>query len=96
MLAAAPGDPPRGGLRPRRRLLWGALLLLVLALLGVLAYLAAEYEEVRDQSALEADAEALASDLRSALVRNVQTLQSLYNVASSPPGWTAPAGEVSR
>ncbi|MBU4519770.1 MAG: PAS domain S-box protein [Gammaproteobacteria bacterium] len=94
MLAAAPGDPPRGGLRPRRRLLWGALLLLVLALLGVLAYLAAEYEEVRDQSALEADAEALASDLRSALVRNVQTLQSLYSIAASPGAWSAPAGEV--
>ncbi|MDO9253846.1 MAG: PAS domain S-box protein [Hydrogenophaga sp.] len=94
MLAAAPGDPPRGSLRPRRRLLWGALLLLVLALLGVLVFLAAEYEEVRDQTALEADAEALASDLRSALVRNVQTLQSLYSIAASPGAWSAPAGEV--
>ncbi|MFW5330362.1 two-component system sensor histidine kinase NtrB [Hydrogenophaga sp. ZJX-1] len=90
----APPAPTPGGLRPRRRLLWVALLLLVLALLGVLVFLAAEYEEVRDQTALEADAEALSSDIRSALVRNVQTLQSLYNVASSPGGWTAPAGEV--
>jgi len=66
----------------------------VLALLGVLVFLAAEYEEVRDQSALEADAEALSSDIRSALVRNVQTLQSLYSLAASPGAWSAPAGEV--
>jgi len=94
MFVAAPGDPPRAGLRPRRRLLWVALVLLVLALLGVLVFLAAEYEEVRDQTALEADAEALASDLRSALVRNVQTLQSLHGIAVSPGAWAGPAGEV--
>ena len=94
MPEVAPREATPGGLRPRRRLLWVALLLLVLALLGVLVFLAAEYEEVRDQSALEADAEALSSDIRSALVRNVQTLQSLYSLAASPGAWSAPAGEV--
>jgi len=94
MPEVAPREATPSGLRPRRRLLWAALLLLVLALLGVLVFLAAEYEEVRDQSALEADAEALSSDIRSALVRNVQTLQSLYSIAASPGAWTAPAGEV--
>ena len=41
-------------LRSRRWLLWGALLGLVVALLGVLVFLATEYEQQRDQAALEA------------------------------------------
>ena len=48
-------------LASRRWLLWGALLLLVVALLVVLVFLAAEYEEGRDQSALEADVAATAT-----------------------------------
>ncbi len=84
----------RTGLRPRRRLLWGALLLLVMALLGALAYLAAAFEEARDQDALETDAQALASDIRSSLLRNVQTLQSLHSTAPTPGSWPTPAAEV--
>ncbi len=79
---------------PRRWLLWGALLLLVLTLLGVLVFLAAEYEEARDQEALERDAGTLVSDIRSGLVRNVQTLQSLHSVAPTPDSWDNPAAEV--
>ena len=79
---------------PRRSLLWGALLLLVLALLGTLAYLAAAYEKARDQEALESDALALASDIRSGLLRNVQTLQSLHSVAPTPGSWPTPSAEV--
>jgi two-component system, LuxR family, sensor histidine kinase DctS len=79
---------------PRRWLLWGALLLLVLALLGVLVFLAAEYEDARDQEALERDAGTLASDIRSGLVRNVQTLQSLHSVAPTADSWDNPAAEV--
>jgi two-component system, LuxR family, sensor histidine kinase DctS len=79
---------------PRRWLLWGALLLLVATLLGVLVFLAAEYEEARDQEALERDANALASDIRSGLVRNVQTLQSLHSVAPSADSWQGPAAEL--
>ena len=70
-------------LRSRRWLLWGALLALVLALLAVLVFLAAEYEQQRDQAALEADAAVVTSDIRSGLLRNVQTLQSLHSVAPS-------------
>lgn len=81
-------------LRSRRWLLWGALLALVLALLGVLVFLAAEYEEGRDQTALEADAVAVVSELRSSLLRNVQTLQSLHSVAPSAGSWGAPAAEL--
>ena len=79
---------------PRRWLLWGALLLLVLALLGVLVFLAAKYEEVRDQEALERDAVTLASDIRGGLVRNVQTLQSLHSVAPTTGSWQDPAADL--
>ncbi len=81
-------------LRSRRWLLWGALLALVLALLAVLVFLAAEYEETRDQEALDADAAVIASDIRSGLLRNVQTLQSLHSVAPSEDTWQAPAAEL--
>lgn len=86
--------PARSSLRSRRWLLWGALLLLVGALLGVLVFLAGEYEEGRDQAALERDATTVASDIRSGLVRNVQTLQSLHSVAPTPDSWLEPAAEV--
>lgn len=81
-------------LRSRRWLLWGALLALVLALLAVLVFLAAAYEQGRDQAALEQDAAALVSDVRSGLLRNVQTLQSLHSVAPSADSWAAPAAEL--
>jgi two-component system sensor histidine kinase DctS len=84
----------REGLRSRRWRLWAALLLLVLLLLAVLVFLAAEYEESRDQAALEQDAAAVASDIRGNLVRNVQTLQSLYSVAPTADSWDGPAAEL--
>ena len=92
--ASSPLPRTRHLLPSRRWRLWGALLLLVLLLLGVLVFLAAEYEEGRDQAALEADAVAVASDMRSALVRNVQTLQSLHSVAPTPDSWVGPAAEL--
>jgi two-component system, LuxR family, sensor histidine kinase DctS len=81
-------------LASRRWLLWGALLLLVVALLVVLVFLAAEYEEGRDQSALDTDVATAASDIRAGLLRNVQTLQSLHSVAPTATSWQAPAAEV--
>ena len=77
-----------------RWLLWGALLLLTAALLSVLVFLAAEYELSRDQAQLEEDVATVAGDIRSALLRNVQTLQSLHSVAPSPSAWNAPASEL--
>lgn len=77
-----------------RWLLWGALLLLTAALLSVLVFLAAEYELSRDQAQLEEDVATVAGDIRSALLRNVQTLQSLHSVAPSPNAWNAPASEL--
>ena len=81
-------------LRSRRWQLWAALLLLVGALLGVLVFLAAEYEESREQTLLERDAELLVNELRNELLRNVQTLQSLQSNAPSPDSWSVPAAEV--
>lgn len=84
----------RESLRSLRWRLWAALLLLVVTLLGVLVFLAAEYEEARDQNALEQDAASLVSDIRSNLVRNVQTLQSLHSVAPTADSWAFPAAEL--
>ena len=64
------------------------------SLLVVLVFLAAEYEQQRDQTALEADATGVVSDIRSGLLRNVQTLQSLYSVAPTADSWTAPAADL--
>jgi two-component system, LuxR family, sensor histidine kinase DctS len=89
-----PAAAPHSSLRSRRWLLWGALLLLVGLLLGVLVFLAAEYEEGRDQAALERDADQVANDIRSELFRNVQTLQSLHSVAPTDGSWAAPAAEL--
>jgi len=77
-----------------RWLLWAMLLLLVGMLLTVLVFLAAEYEEASDQAELDQDAAALASDIRSALLRNVQTLQSLHVTALTPEAWTARSAGV--
>ncbi|HEX5737899.1 MAG TPA: PAS domain-containing sensor histidine kinase, partial [Hydrogenophaga sp.] len=90
----SPSGRARSALRSRRWLLWGALLLLVALMLGVMVFLAREYEEARDQASVERDAAAVASDIRSALIRNVQTLQSLHSVVPTPDSWMAPASEV--
>jgi two-component system sensor histidine kinase DctS len=81
-------------LRSRRGGLWLALLLLVALLLGVLVFLASQFEAARDRAALERDATALASDIRRGLMRNVQTLQALHGNVPQAEDWKAPAGEL--
>jgi two-component system sensor histidine kinase DctS len=81
-------------LRSRRGGLWVALLLLVAVLLGVLVFLASQFEEARDRAALERDATALASDIRAQLMRNVQTLQALHSSVPRAEDWEAPASEL--
>lgn len=83
-----------GALRSRRGGLWLALLLLVAVLLGVLVFLAGQFEAERDRAALERDATALASDIRGELMRNVQTLQALHSQVPLAEDWEAPAGEL--
>ncbi|MBL0944953.1 MAG: PAS domain S-box protein [Hydrogenophaga sp.] len=74
--------------------LWGALLLLVGALLTVLVFLAAEYEVGRDQASLDQEALDVASDIRSDLLRNVQSLQALNAFAPTPQSWDTPAADL--
>lgn len=85
---------PRGDPSARRWGLWATLVLLVLVLLVVLVFLAREYEEGREQQALDQEAAAVVSDIRNALLRNVQTLQSLNSVAPTADSWNAPAAEL--
>jgi two-component system sensor histidine kinase DctS len=61
----------------RRRVLWALLVLLVVAILGTLVWLAGRYEVGQMQNRIERDAADAASDIRTALTRNVQSLQAL-------------------
>ena len=85
---------PRSDPSARRWGLWATLVMLVLVLLVVLVFLAREYEEGREQQALEQESAAVVSDIRNALLRNVQTLQSLNSVAPTADSWNAPAAEL--
>ncbi|MDP1530488.1 MAG: PAS domain S-box protein [Rhodoferax sp.] len=85
---------PRRDPSARRWGLWAALVLLVLVLLMVLVFLAREYEEGRDQQALDQESATVVGDIRNALLRNVQTLQSLNSVAPTADSWNAPAAEL--
>ena len=94
MFVAKGQAPERTDPSARRWGLWATLVLLVLALLVVLVFLAREYEEARDQQALEQEAAAVVSDIRNAFLRNVQTLQSLNSVSPTADSWNAPAAEL--
>ena len=75
---------PRGSL-------WVLLIVLVLALLGSLVWLAGRYESSRVQSRLERNAVEIVSDIRSGLTRNIQTFQALYASEPTPDAWHGPA-----
>src|SRR4029077_20793979 len=95
--AGAPGGVTSafvpGQFRRRRRIawrrwsLWVALGVLVVGLLATLIYLAARYEASQAQSNVERDAADALSDIRSALTRNVQTLQALQSGQFSAGQW---------
>ena len=73
---------------PRRWWLAGLLLVVLLTgLLGVLVFLAREYEWAREQDELSRDVEALSNDIRSELIRNTQTLQLLNSADPSSAVW---------
>jgi two-component system sensor histidine kinase DctS len=84
---------PKGTLRWT---LWGVLIALVAALLATLVWLAGRYEASQVQSKLERDTADALSDIRSALTRNVQTLQALQAGDPKPPAWTAEAQRLLR
>ena len=76
MESGLPLERPRA--TPRRRTLWSLLVLLVVALLVILVWLAGRYEAAQVQSRVEHDAAQAVADIRAALARNVQGLQALH------------------
>jgi two-component system sensor histidine kinase DctS len=86
----------RRGVAWRRWSLWVALGVLVVGLLVTLVYLAARYEASQAQSNVERDAADALSDIRSALTRNVQTLQSLQSGQFSQEQWQQEAAKLLR
>ncbi|MBI2769310.1 MAG: PAS domain S-box protein [Burkholderiales bacterium] len=87
---------PRRGSAGRRWSLWALLIALVAALLVTLVWLAGRYEASQVQSKLERDTADALGDIRSALTRNVQTLQALQSGAPGTTTWTAEAHSVLR
>ncbi len=71
----------------RRWVLWGLLVALVLTMLSTLVWLAGRYEVGQVQSRLERDASDAVADIRTALTRNVQSLQALQYAARSSAPW---------
>ncbi|MGZ5181023.1 MAG: two-component system sensor histidine kinase NtrB [Ramlibacter sp.] len=95
MSADASQDPsPQRAARPpaaQRWLLWGSLSALVATLLVTLIWLAGRYEASQVQSRLERDAAEALSDIRSALTRNVQSLQALQSATQTRASWVRDA-----
>ncbi len=90
--AQEPPDPRPG--QARRWRLWALLCLLVALMLGALVFLAREYEETRSLEALEQDAATLGSDIRTGMLRNLQTLQSLHAARPSTETWESMAADL--
>jgi two-component system sensor histidine kinase DctS len=80
----------------RRWVLWALLVALVVALLVTLVWLAGRYEASQVQSKLERDSAEAVSDIRSALTRNVQSLQALHSGNPAQPAWTDEAQRLLR
>lgn len=98
-MSAVPLSPPFGPRRAsswRRWSLWGLLGVLVVSVLVTLVWLAARYEASQAQSAVERDVADALSDIRSALTRNVQTLQALQAGQPERTQWQAEANRLLR
>jgi two-component system sensor histidine kinase DctS len=80
----------------RRWTLWGLLVLLLLALLGTLVWLAGRYEASQVQQRLERDAGDAGTDLRTALTHNVQSLLALQVSDPSAASWAVDAAAFLR
>ncbi|KQT12391.1 two-component system sensor histidine kinase NtrB [Ramlibacter sp. Leaf400] len=91
---AAAGKPrtPTVARAPGQRWpLWGSLIALVATLLVTLVWLAGRYEASQLQSRLERDTAEAIADIRTALTRNLQSLQALQSMHATPaslPTWS--------
>jgi two-component system sensor histidine kinase DctS len=80
----------------RRWGLWGLLVVLVLTMLSTLVWLAGRYEVGQVQSRLERDAADAVSDIRTALTRNIQSLQALQYADRGMAPWEQDANVLMR
>jgi two-component system sensor histidine kinase DctS len=80
----------------RRWSLWLLLIVLVASLLDTLVWLAGRYEASEVQSRLERDNADALSDLRSALTRNIQSLQALQAGGPTRASWSEAAAALLR
>ncbi len=87
---------PKIALPQRRWLLWLMLVGLVLALLVMLIWLAARYESSQVQDNLERDASQAVDEVRSALTRNVQSLQAIQFNEPNAQVWANSAEDLLR
>ena len=76
--------------------LWILLVSLVMSLLVTLVWLAGRYEASQVQDKLDRDNTDAVSDIRSALNRNVQTLQALQAGEPTRGSWTSEADNLLR
>jgi two-component system sensor histidine kinase DctS len=93
--AAAPALE-RPASMPRRRTLWSLLLLLVVAMLAMLVWLAGVYEVSQVQNRLERDVADAVADIRAGFIRNLQGLQALQYDDPSPNSWRIDAAAFLR
>lgn len=80
----------------RRRTLWSALVLLLLAMLVMLVWLAGVYEAAQVQSRIERDAEQAVGEVQTTFTRNVQSLQALQYSDPTPNSWRIDAATLLR
>jgi len=80
----------------RRRVLWGLLVALVVAMLSTLVWLAGRYEVSQVQNRIDRDAADAVSDIRTALTRNVQSLQALQYADRATVPWQQDATALLR
>jgi two-component system, LuxR family, sensor histidine kinase DctS len=94
---AVPAPPASRRLgTPMRWSLWALLVVLVAALLATLVWLAGRYEASQAQAHVERDTGEALADIRSALTRNVQSLQALQAGTPTSASWTADASQLLR
>jgi len=84
------------GPQVRRWGLWVLLVMLVISMLSTLVWLAGRYEVSQMQSRIERDAADAVSDIRTALTRNVQSLQALQYADRTVVPWTQDAHALLR
>ena len=88
--------PGLAGWTSRRGSLWLLLLALVVALLGLLVWLAGRYESSLAQTRLEDNAAQAVTDIRSGLNRNLQAIQALHAREHTAHAWQVLAAQLLR